>query len=43
MCLNSVRAYFYTQDFEWNPFNNDFEYSQISFKSSILSSFFNLL
>ena len=32
--------YFYSQDYEWNPFNS--QYSQISFKSMSLSTSFNL-
>ena len=38
---NFAYLYFYAKDFEWNPF--DFEYSQISFKSIILSSIINLI
>ena len=43
MCYNCARTYFYFEDFQWNPFGNDFEYSEISFKSMILSSYINLV
>ena len=36
-----VEFYFAGQDFEWNPFN--IEYTQISFKSVVLSSWTNLI
>ena len=35
--------YFNYQDFQWNPFGNKFQYTQISFKSLMLSSWFNLM
>ena len=42
LCLiSAVNTYFFEQDFEWNPFN--FKYSNISFKSIILSSYINLI
>ena len=38
--ISAQYTYFFTSDFEWNPF--DSKYSQISFKSIILSSQINL-
>ena len=35
--------YFNAPDFEWNPFKNKYKYSQISFKSIVLSSYVNLI
>ena len=36
-----IKVYFFRQDFEWNPFNS--KYTQISFKSIIISSQINLI
>ena len=37
----SIEVYFFYQEFEWNPF--DSKYTQISFKSLLLSSYGNLI
>lgn len=39
--IEAQGIYFYSEDYQWNPFN--FEYSQLSFKSIILSSYVNLI
>ena len=43
MSYNTGMIYFFRQDYQWNPFGNKIEYSQISFKSLLLSSYVNLI
>ena len=39
--INVLNRYFFTPDFQWNPFNS--KYTQISFKSVLISSQVNLI
>ena len=39
--INVLNRYFFTPDFQWNPFNS--KYTQISFKSVLISSQVNLM
>ena len=39
--IDAHYTYFYAQDYQWNPFNS--RYSQISFKSIVLSSWVNVI
>ena len=46
ICLvyNTINIYFFSNDYQWNPFgNHDFDHTLISFKSILLSSYINLI
>ena len=41
LCFNVTSVFFYSADYKWNPFN--YEYTQLSFKSTLISSYINLI